>query len=291
MGYLHIDNLYKNTEIIDLFLECYALEKIHGTSAHIKWNLVDPGANLVFFPGGEKYERFKALFDEEKLTEHFQKMGCAEVTIFGEAYGGRQQGMKEVYGPDLKFVAFDVKVGNLWLSVPKAEKVVKEFGLEFVYYDRGPATEEWVNSQRDLLSKQAERNGMGEKKGEGIVIRPVVELRKNNGSRLIVKHKRDDFRETRAPRKNIGAAKQKILNDAREIAEEWVVPMRLTHVLDKLPEATDMTHTKSVINAMVEDVKRESEGEVVWSDEVRTAIGRAAAKLFKARVSKLKVKQ
>lgn len=33
MGYLHIDNLYKNRDIL-LFRECWALEKVHGTSAH-----------------------------------------------------------------------------------------------------------------------------------------------------------------------------------------------------------------------------------------------------------------
>ncbi len=35
MGYLHIDNLYKN-QTIRLFRECYALEKVHGTSAHVR---------------------------------------------------------------------------------------------------------------------------------------------------------------------------------------------------------------------------------------------------------------
>ena len=30
MGYMHIDNLYKDQRILQ-FKECYALEKIHGT--------------------------------------------------------------------------------------------------------------------------------------------------------------------------------------------------------------------------------------------------------------------
>src|SRR5690348_10996218 len=34
MGYLHIGNLYKTQDLL-LFRECYALEKVHGTSAHI----------------------------------------------------------------------------------------------------------------------------------------------------------------------------------------------------------------------------------------------------------------
>ncbi len=36
MGYMHIDNLYKNQEIL-MLKECYAMEKIHGSSAHISW--------------------------------------------------------------------------------------------------------------------------------------------------------------------------------------------------------------------------------------------------------------
>ncbi len=36
MGYLHIENLYKNIDIMQ-FKECYAMEKIHGTSAHVRF--------------------------------------------------------------------------------------------------------------------------------------------------------------------------------------------------------------------------------------------------------------
>jgi hypothetical protein len=34
MGYAHINNLYKDQEIL-IFKHVWALEKIHGTSAHI----------------------------------------------------------------------------------------------------------------------------------------------------------------------------------------------------------------------------------------------------------------
>ena len=49
MGYLHIPNLYKAQEIL-MFKRCYALEKIHGTSAHIAWD----GNHIRFFSGGER---------------------------------------------------------------------------------------------------------------------------------------------------------------------------------------------------------------------------------------------
>ena len=53
MAYMHIDNLYKAQEIL-AFKECYALEKIHGTSAHIYWS----GETLRLFAGGVSHEGF-----------------------------------------------------------------------------------------------------------------------------------------------------------------------------------------------------------------------------------------
>ena len=50
--------------------------------------------------------------------------------------------------------------------------------------------------------------------------------------------------------------------------------MRLTHVLDKLPEKGGMEHIPLVIKAMRAEVKIEREGEVVWSKDVEKAIGR-----------------
>src|SRR5271166_2518811 len=102
MGYLHIENLYKNQDIL-LFKECYALEKIHGTSAHVKWigrsvacgiaaGCTEPPDRLIFFSGGEKHARFITLFDHEKLEQKFQELfPDQDVIVYGEAYGGSQQ--------------------------------------------------------------------------------------------------------------------------------------------------------------------------------------------------------
>ena len=45
MGYLSIDNLYKSPEIIDLFRECYALEKVHGCLHEDSSILMADGSN------------------------------------------------------------------------------------------------------------------------------------------------------------------------------------------------------------------------------------------------------
>src|SRR5579864_2327712 len=112
MGYLHIDNLYKNQDIL-LFKQCYALEKVHGTSAHVGWR-----EGLLTLSGGGEAERFPSIFDIPALTEKLAAAGREHITIYGEAYGGRCQGMRDSYGNDLRFIVFDIKIGESWINVP-----------------------------------------------------------------------------------------------------------------------------------------------------------------------------
>jgi len=283
MGYLHIDNLYKNTEIL-LFKECYAMEKIHGSSAHLQWK----DNKIIFFSGGEKHETFKKIFDEEFLEIKFKELfENINVTIFGEVYGGKCQGMSETYGKEMKFIVFDVKVGDNWLDVPNAENVAKKFNLEFVDYVKVKTDLKLLNAERDKDSTQAIRNGCGEGKlREGVVLRPLIEVTKNNGSRIIVKHKRDEFLETKTKRE-VNPEQLKILEDAKAIAEEWVTPMRLNHVLDKLGNPTEIEKTGIVIKAMIEDVTREAKGEIKESKQSMQFIGKKTAELYKGRISKI----
>ena len=275
MGYLHINNLYRDQDIL-LFKECYAMEKIHGTSSHVLFNV----NGLTFFSGGESHTKFLSLFNQEELLEKMKSLGSPDIVIYGEAYGGSQQGMSATYGKQLKFIAFDVKINDIWLSVPDAEQVCKDLGIEFVWYTKSTTDIDGLNKLRDIDSPQAIRNGVGEgKKMEGVVLRPLIELTKNNGSRIIVKHKRDEFKETKTPRE-VSPEALKVLEDANHVADEWVTLMRLNHVLDKLP-GHDITQMQTIIKAMIEDVCREGEGEFVDSPEARKAIGKKAAQMYK----------
>ena len=284
MGYLHINNLYKDKTIIQLFKECYALEKIHGTSAHIRWK----DGQLSYFHGGATKELFVKLFDEQELIDKFTEIGCDDVVVYGEAYGGKMQGMRDTYGDQLRFIVFDVKMAGKWLRVPQAEKIATQLNQEFTDYERITTDMDSIDAERDRPSSIAAKLGLGVKKREGVVLRPIVELQLNNGKRIIAKHKRDDFSETRTPRV-VSEEDLKVLSDANEIAIEWVTPMRLTHVLDKIGQKVtggpmSMVHTKLVIEAMWEDIEREAVGEVVLGRATRTAIGRETAKIFKARL-------
>lgn len=286
MGYMHIDNAYKKPHFLQLFKTVYCLEKIDGTSCHIKLSPQE----IRFFSGCIKQKQFEAIFDKDEIKRKYDELNnnCTYL-IYGEGYGGKVQGMSKTYGVETKFCAFDVKFSKgenngHWMNVPEAENFVKSFGFDFVYYEKVDNTlEEW-NRIRDLPSQQAIKNGIGNDKiSEGVVIRPIYECFDQWGDRYILKHKKDAWRETTKTRE-VDSSKLEVLTEANDIAMEWVTEMRLTHVLDKLNNPSDICKTKDVIVSMIEDVKRESSGEVVWSKNVEKAIGSFTAKLFKERL-------
>ncbi len=277
MSYMHIDNLYKNQDILE-FKECYAMEKIHGTSAHISYK----NDMVGFFAGGSKHETFIALFDEMVLLHKFRELVPLDfsVRIYGEAYGGKLMGMSATYGSALKFVAFEVQIGDLWLSVPKAEIFCRQLGLDFVHYRKIPTTLEAIDVERDADSVQAVKNGMGTgHKKEGIVLRPSIEVIKNNGERVIAKHKRDEFKETMTPR----SVTDKLVKrtEIKAILSEWVTEERLNHILTSGEVEPKIENLGKIIHLMVQDIYREGKDEVEESKDLEKAIGRETALMFK----------
>ncbi len=309
MGYLHIENLYKNQNVL-LFRELYALEKLHGTSANVRWTpcinaeerskffesdvkikgqqeLYASDADhgyLIAFSGGASINLFEAMLNPTELMKKFSAFTDV-VEVYGELYGGAQQKQGWRYGKELKFCAFDVKIGSCWLSVPQAEEVAQKLGLEFVSWTKIPGTVEACDAARDAASVQAKRNGVaGDQPMEGVVLRPLIELRDNRDNRIIAKHKRAEERETATERKVEDPSKLQVLADAAAIANEWVTETRLDHVLDKLPQGIGVEKTGDVIKAMVEDVFREAGLEIIDTREARNAISARARVLFHGRV-------
>lgn len=294
MGYRKITNLQLDHPIF-LFKEVYAMEKIHGTSAHITFHRGGDGWFYRVFAGGIKHNDFLFMLNSrynlpqiiENLTAATTGKDINKITIYGEGYGGKCQNMGDTYGP-LNFVAFEVEKDDQWFEVSRAAAFCNILGLPFVFYEKGPATIEWLEAQRDRPSEQAKRNGMGDdKKSEGVVVRAPMELMDVNGGRLIAKFKRADFRETKTARL-LTEEDLRILQDAEQIAEEWVVEERLNHVLSALVAQghhnLTIRDTGLVVAEMIKDVGTEALGKIEWSEAAGKAIGRKAAELFKKRL-------
>lgn len=273
MAYMHIDNLYKNKEIL-MFKKCYELEKIHGISAHITYRHPN------------QLHCHNDLFNKSKLLKLFKKHFNSKVIIYGEIYGDKIQKMRNTYGDKKQFIAFDVQIDGMWLNTLNAHDVCNKLDIEFVAYNLINTSLKDINAARDKESIQAIRNNMGKGKiREGIILRPLIELTKNNGNRIICKHKNDKFRETKTPR-IITDAKLKTLKNAEDIAEEWVTPERLNHILTKLNTENNISSMPKIISAMIEDVYREGKDELIESGETKKAIARKTNFIFKNYIKK-----
>jgi hypothetical protein len=287
MGYRHIQNLYRSDAIL-MFRRCISTEKVHGTSANLSYNAeLD---KLSFFSGGASYDVFVNLFDQKKLLAKFRENkehhpDVKQIVIYGEAYGGKMQAVSAIYGPTLQFIAFEVCIDDYWLSVERAYSFVQKFELEFVPFEEINCTMEAIDAARDADSIVAIRRGMGPgKMREGVVLRPVVELLiPPDGGRIICKHKRAEFSErVTQPKLPIDPGELKVLEDAKAIADEWVVPGRVKNILSHwAPGDIKIDNTRRFLDAMIEDVEREAAGEIVISKAARGAICKQAALLFK----------
>ena len=299
MGYRHINNLYKDQTVL-MFKRLYAMEKIHGTSAHLKFECIcdlnkeQPYSyELTYFSGGEKHENFVKLFNQEELLEKANSLQFNHnFTIYGEAYGGKQQGMSETYGKELKFVAFEVQIGDRFMKVPYSKEICDKLGIEFVHYEEIDADPELIDKLSNAPSVQAQRNGVENPKlpREGVVLRPVMEFLHPDGvGRIMAKHKNDIYREREHAPKIQNPEDLKVLEDAKAIAQEWCVECRLEHVIDHLKALNISIEEKSmnkIIAGMVEDIQREANNEIVWNKQVRKVISQKTAKMLIERFKK-----
>lgn len=277
MSYIPIVDLYKNKYVL-MFKEVYSLEKIHGTSTKITWNSKEN--KLTFFSGGEEYEKFVNLFSKDLIEKFKNHYPLNSLVIHGECYGEKQMGMSEVYGDELKFIAFDVMFDDKWINVPQANKVAKKLDMEFVHWDRITSDIPTLTEYRNKPSEQAKRNGMGVKYGEGIIIRPLEEMNLSNGKRIIAKYKRDEYRETNRVR-NISEESLNLISDSEEIAKDWVTWNRIISVCNKNSINPNLAHIKEIIELVYNDIIKEGNEEIVATKELRKFIGNEIFNLLK----------
>lgn len=128
-------------------------------------------------------ERFHSEAARLALAEIFPDGGC----LYGEGYGANIQSGGN-YRPDQDFVLFDVKVGDWWLKREDVEDVASKLGLEVVPILSTGTLHRMVDEVRAGFG-----SCWGDFQAEGVVARPVVELKSRSGQRIITKLKHKDF--------------------------------------------------------------------------------------------------
>ena len=170
-------------------------EKVDGTNIRVQWD----GHSVSFGGRTERAsipaplvnwlnERFGGE-DNAQLFE--QTFGEREVILFGEGYGRGIQKAGAAYKADgVGFILFDLMVTGNYQPRESVERCARSFGIEVV-----PIVSEGTLEGAVAFVKGNPKSRLGDIAMEGVVCRPLQELRDRCGGRGICKIKWNDFRE------------------------------------------------------------------------------------------------
>lgn len=164
-------------------------EKVDGTNIRVMW---DHEFGQIQFRGKTDraqippflLDKLHEVFNASEFPYVFQDSVC----LYGEGYGAKIQSGGNYISDGVNFALFDIKIGEWWLKREDVEDIGKRLGIvvapilmegtlfNMVDMVRGGFLSQWGNFQ-----------------SEGIVARPVIELKDRSGHRIITKLKYKDF--------------------------------------------------------------------------------------------------
>lgn len=186
-------NNYRNPTIAYLKDNMWLFtEKVDGTNIRVHWD-----GHKVEFGGrtdkaqipGLLLNKLNKIFATSEVEELFeQTWGDKDVILFGEGYGPKIQNGGD-YRSDVSFILFDVLVGDNYQEREWVEKTAQMFNIDVVPIVLTGTIQDGI----DYVMKHP-RSTMGTAMMEGVVGRPMIELRDRRGERVIVKIKWEDFK-------------------------------------------------------------------------------------------------
>ena len=186
-------NDYRNPTIAYLKDNMWVFtEKVDGTNIRVHWD-----GHKVEFGGrtdkaqipGPLLSKLNEMFMTTEAEELFEQVwGDKDVILFGEGYGPKIQNGGE-YRSDVSFILFDVLVGDNYQEREWVEKTAQMFNIDVVPIVLTGTIQDGI----DYVMKHP-RSTMGTAMMEGVVGRPMIELRDRRGERVIVKIKWEDFK-------------------------------------------------------------------------------------------------
>ena len=187
------ESIYRNKTVEFLKnIEWEFTEKIDGTNIRIYWD----GHKVSYYGRTDKAQipsqllnRLIELFGGNENEEMFeQKFGETPVMLIGEGYGAKIQKGGGDYRQDNDFILFDVCLNDKYLSRENVKDIANYFNIEVVPTILIGKLEDGINYVKSMPNSK-----IGVAKAEGLVARPVFELKDENNKRIIVKIKCCDF--------------------------------------------------------------------------------------------------
>lgn len=167
-------------------------EKIDGTNIRIYWD----GHKVSYYGRTDKAQipsqlmnRLIELFGGDINEEMFeQKFGDMPVMLIGEGYGAKIQKVGGDYRADNDFILFDVCINENYQPRESVKEIANYFNIDVV-----PTI--MIGRLQDGIDyvKSKPKSKIGNADSEGLVARPLKELKDRTGNRIIVKIKVKDF--------------------------------------------------------------------------------------------------
>ena len=191
-----LEGVYRNS-LVEYLKDCKwsCTEKIDGTNIGVVWD----GHKVSFQGRTERAQipaplvnRLNELFGGEVNEELFEQLfGEEEVILFGEGYGAKIQKGGGLYKPDgVDFIMFDIYMPkkDLWLKRESLEDIARAFGIQVV-------PEIMISTLDEAIAyvKSKPMSTIGTAPMEGLVCKPLIEIRDRMGERVVVKVKVKDF--------------------------------------------------------------------------------------------------
>lgn len=178
--------------------------KIDGTNMHYQWDghtlEIHGKTTEANIPPSLK-TKMEQLVTKEIMEEMFPIKYNEDgieipmmVRLYGEGCGKNIQGnIGKAYNPkEHDFILFNILIDNWWLTRESCEEIAMILNLRIVeligYMTIGEAEEMVKKGFKDPMS-------MTDLDAEGLVGTPLYDLRKRDGSRIIVKIKSKDYRD------------------------------------------------------------------------------------------------
>lgn len=320
--YHSIENSYRKRFIDKIVeeghsgLEYVVQEKIHGAnfSFWMDQAKTECAKRSAFVKEGEGFFDFqdvkkKYYQNMRDLFQSFYNEGASVVAVFGELYGGEyphpdipKNNQKAIqkgvyYAPYQDFIAFDLKLDGLYMSVDFANEVFEKFGIPYVKtLFRGSLDDclAYDNEYQTTISKEHDLPEIEGNVCEGNVIRPVDPVFMWSGERLILKNKNEKFTE-KQKQKPKGKQKKQVnisaeAKGAIDLASQYITENRLRNVLSKFGEVGQKDFGKVMglfTQDIIEDFMKDNEDMLESLEKkerkmVTKSVGQNAAKLLRS---------
>lgn len=191
-------------------------EKVDGTNIRLYFTATDGEIRTRFGGRTDNAQTPKPLTQalielihdvEDNVYDIMEGRDISELVIYGEGYGPKINGGGK-YSDVPKFVAFDIKVGDFWLTRESVNDFCSKVGLDAVpVIGEGTLADaisivrsgiqhkgmSWKRFDGDSVKNRL-KSQFGDFEAEGIVAVPVVPLFDRAGRRIITKIKGVDFK-------------------------------------------------------------------------------------------------